>query len=104
MAHCSLTMLTIGTDAMLGTGLALFLLATPNNFALVFCGVVAAILPDAFQFAYMRCRREPLISLQRFHSWMHASRNLNARPILGLTAQMGLVLLVLLVARIVALS
>jgi hypothetical protein len=96
--------LMIGTDAILGIGLALLLLARPSNFILVLCGAAAAILPDAFQFAYIRFPREPLISLQRFHSWMHASHNLRARPILGLSAQIGLVVFVLLVARLVASS
>src|ERR1700722_10472831 len=97
-------MLKIGTDAMLGMVLALLLLAKPSNFALVFGGAAAALLPDALQFAYMRLPREPLISLQRFHGWIHASRNLHSRPILGLSTQIGLILFVLLVARLVALS
>ena len=97
-------MLMIGTDAMLGIALALLVLARPSDFAVVLCGAAAAILPDAFQFAYIRFPREPLISLQRFHSWMHASRDLRARPVLGLSAQIGLILFVLLVARLVASS
>jgi hypothetical protein len=95
---------TIGSDAMLGMALALLLLARPSDFALVFCGAAAAILPDAFQFAYIRYPREPLITLQRFHLWMHASRNLRGHPILGLSAQIALVLFVLLVARLIASS
>ena len=82
-------MLKIGTDAMLGMALALLLLARPTNFALVLCGAAAAILPDALQFAYVRFPHEPLISLQRFHMWIHASRNLRACPILGLSTQIG---------------
>jgi hypothetical protein len=92
-------MLTIGADALLGLGLALLLLARPGDRALIACGAGAAILPDALQFAYMRLPREPLISLQRFHCWIHASRDLNRRPVLGLAAQTGLVFLVLLIAR-----
>jgi hypothetical protein len=94
-------MLTIGTDAMLGMALALLLLARRGDFALVLCGAAAAILPDALQFAYMRLPREPLISLQRFHSWIHASRNFRARPVLGLSTQLGLMLFAVLVARLV---
>jgi hypothetical protein len=97
-------MLKIGTDAMLGMALALLLLARPSNFALVLCGAAAALLPDALQFAYMRFPREPLISLQRFHRWIHASRNLHSRPILGVATQIGLILFVLLVARLVTSS
>jgi hypothetical protein len=95
-------MLMIGTDATLGIALALLLLARSSDLALVLCGATAAILPDALQFAYIRFPCEPLISLQRFHSWMHASRNLRGRPILGLSAQVALVLFVLLVERLVA--
>jgi hypothetical protein len=92
--------LTIGADAMLGLGLALLLLARPGDFALIICGAGAAILPDALQFAYMRFPREPLISLQRFHCWIHASRNLSGRPVLGLSAQISLVVFVLLIVRV----
>jgi hypothetical protein len=97
-------LLRIGTDATLGIALALLLLARPSDFALLLCAAVAAMLPDALQFAYMRFPREPLISLQRFHLWMHASRDLRGRPILGLSAQIALVVVVLLVARLVTSS
>jgi hypothetical protein len=92
----------ISFDALLGITLALILLARPNNFILVLCAAAAAILPDVLQFAYMRFRHEPLISLQRFHVWIHTSRNLHGCPILGLATQMGLIILVLLIARTVA--
>ncbi len=93
-------LLTIGADAILGLGLALLLLARPGHFALVVCGAGAAILPDALQFAYIRFPREPLVSLQHFHCWMHASRDLRKRPVLGLAAQMGLIFAFLLIARV----
>jgi hypothetical protein len=92
----------IGSDAMLGIALALLLLAKPSDLAVLLCSATAAILPDALQFAYIRFPHEPLISLQRFHSWIHASRSLSARPILGLSAQIGLILLVVVIARLFA--
>jgi hypothetical protein len=97
-------MLMIGTDALLGMAVALFLLATPGNYFLVLSAASAAILPDALQFAYIRFPREPLVSLQRFHTWMHASQSLSGRPILGLSAQIGLVLFVLIIVKLVASS
>jgi hypothetical protein len=97
-------MLRIGTDAMLGIALALILFARAGDFALVLCAAAAAILPDALQFAYMRFPREPLISLQRFHSWTHASRDLCARPIFGVFSQIALIVFVLFVARLIASS
>lgn len=96
--------LTISADGMLGIALTLLLLARPNDSALVFAGATAAILPDAFQFAYMRFPREPLVSLQRFHLWMHASRDMRGRAVLGVSAQIALVLFVVLVARLAASS
>jgi len=93
-------MLTIGADAVLGMALALLVLARPGDRALIACGAGAALLPDALQFAYMRVPREPLISLQRFHCWIHTSRHLRGRPILGLTAQIMFVIVVLLFARV----
>jgi hypothetical protein len=99
-----LDMLAIGTDAVLGIGVALLFLARPSDFTVVLCGAAAAILPDALQFAYIRFPREPFVSLQHFHSWIHASQSLRARPILGISVQVGLVLVVLLVARLVASS
>lgn len=92
-------MLTIGADALLGMTLALLVLARPGDRALIACGAGAALLPDALQFAHMRLPREPLISLQRFHCWIHTSRHLRGRPVLGLTAQIMFVIVVLLFAR-----
>jgi hypothetical protein len=97
-------MLRIGIDAMLGITLALLFLAKTGDFTLVLCGAIAAILPDALQFAYVRFPREPLISLQRFHCWMHASQSLRERPMLGLFAQIALVFFVLVAAKLVASS
>jgi hypothetical protein len=51
--------LMIGTDALLGIALALFLLATPGDSFLVLCAAGAAILLGALQFAYIRFPREP---------------------------------------------
>jgi hypothetical protein len=90
---------TIAADAILGIGLALLLLARPSDLALVLCGAGAAMLPDALQFAYARFPREPLVSLQRFHTWIHASRSLRGRPVLGVAAQVALVIFFVVVAR-----
>ena len=94
-------MLKIGTDAILGMALAFLLLASPGDRVLIACGAGGAMLPDALQFAYMRFPHEPLTSLQRFHCWIHASRDLNGRPVLGVTAQISLVVVVLLIVRVV---
>lgn len=37
-------------------------------------------LPDALQFAYFKIRKEPLISLQKFHIFCHSKSNFNNYP------------------------
>lgn len=92
--------LTIGADASLGLVLALYLFAARGNFALVFCAACAAMLPDALQFAYMRFPHEPLVSLQRFHEWVHTSRTMDKELALGVLSQLAFVVIVVLAARI----
>ena len=93
--------LTIGSDASLGLAFALLIFATRENFALIFCGACAAILPDALQFAYMRFPRGPLASLQRFHEWVHTSRTMNKKLVLGVVSQLAFVVIFVLAVRIV---
>jgi hypothetical protein len=40
----------------------------------VLCGAIGAMTPDALQFVYMKWRHEPLVSLERFHLWIHADK------------------------------
>jgi hypothetical protein len=96
--------LAISADALLGLSLALVLLARSNNFLVVFCAAGAAIFPDALQFAYKTFPREPLISLQGFHSWIHSKRDLRTLPVLGLATQIGLIFFVVLIVRTFASS
>ena len=66
--------LKIGTDGMTGLLLAYFLFCFYMKVSVfaVLCGAIGAMTPDALQFVYMKWRYEPLISLQRFHIWIHA--------------------------------
>jgi hypothetical protein len=91
-------MVTIGADVILGIVLALILFTTKGCVLLVFLGACAAILPDAFQFAYMRLPREPLASLQRFHQWVHTSHRVR-KPHLGIISQFAFVAAVVIVQR-----
>jgi hypothetical protein len=77
-------MLTISADAALGVSLAVLLFATPNVDirVLVFSGACAGMRPDVLKFAYVRCPREPLVSLQQFDRLMHRNR-----PVLGIISQ-----------------
>lgn len=89
--------LKIGADAILGTALALYMygyLLTPGDGAVIFIGIVGGLLPDFLQFAYFKIRREPFVSLQRFHRFAHAKHELKGRYIAGSLSQALLILAV----------
>lgn len=77
---------SIGSDFALGIILGLLLFAT-SAWWLIAAAAFAGQLPDALQFAYMRIRREPLASLQRFHKWIHTSYHLREHPVFGIASQ-----------------
>jgi hypothetical protein len=93
---------TIGGDAALGVVLAVALFASWHSALTVAGGACAAILPDALQFAYLRFRREPLMSLQRFHCWVHTSNQMKRQPILGVVSQLVFVAVLVIAARMAA--
>lgn len=68
----------IGFDAMLGILISylIFCFYMKYSVFVIMCGAVGGIMPDALQFVYMKWRHEPLISLQRFHLWIHAEKKL----------------------------
>jgi len=82
-----LDMLRIGTDALFGILLSVRLFATPVLLPIVLLGAVAGISPDPLQFVYTKFRHEPLLSLQRFHEWIHTKNHLENSKILGIISQ-----------------
>lgn len=77
-------LLKIGADFALGCFLAYFLIIRQNGWFLsTALGAFAGMLPDALQFAYMKIRREPLISLQKFHYRIHAGKKYDDRRVIG---------------------
>jgi hypothetical protein len=94
----------IAFDASLGLVLSFLLYqpATPQIVGLVFLGVIAGILPDPLQFAYFKIRKEPLITLQRFHIWIHAKTHLKEYPLPGATIQACIALFVVWMVYFIA--
>jgi hypothetical protein len=86
-------LLKIGGDAAFGITFAVLLFATQGdaNLALILAGAIAGMLPDALQFAYMRFPHQPLTVIQRFHEWIHTSRQMCGRPVLGIVSQFAFV-------------
>ncbi|OGZ02160.1 MAG: hypothetical protein A2390_01110 [Candidatus Liptonbacteria bacterium RIFOXYB1_FULL_36_10] len=68
-----LDLLKITFDFFLGIFLSLFLFSFTGgvSFISIFLGALGAIFPDPLQFLYWKIRKEPLISLERFHLWIH---------------------------------
>ncbi|WP_024515541.1 hypothetical protein [Bradyrhizobium sp. Tv2a-2] len=80
-------LICIGLDACAGLALAIWLFATPASAWVVSLGAIAAMLPDPLQFLHSVHPREPLVSLQRFHGWIHSKRKLAWR--LGVGSQIA---------------
>jgi len=93
--------ITIGADVALGVTLALLLFETSGSIALVACGALAAILPDALQFANTRFPHEPLQSLQTFHRWAHTCKGIK-QPILGILSQVIFLVVIVIAVRTAA--
>jgi hypothetical protein len=77
----------IGTDAVIGFGLSMWLFATPATAWTIGLGAAAGMLPDPLQFAYSVYPREPLRTLQSFHKWIHTKRRLAWK--LGVSSQIA---------------
>jgi hypothetical protein len=96
-----LDLLKIGGDAAFGIIFAVLLFATQRgaNLTLILAGASAGMSPDALQFAYMRFPHQPLTVIQRFHEWIHTSRQMRGRPLLGIVSQCALVAIFLVGAH-----
>lgn len=92
-------LLKIGSDMFLGVAVVLFFFTFngPHLFWIPFVGVAGAVLPDALQFIYMKWKHQPMTSLQKFHLWIHAQRDYNERPSIGIPLQIVFAALVIFV-------
>lgn len=96
-----LDLLKMGADNLLGIMLALvfFQARYPYIFSAAFIGAIAGVFPDALQFVYTKWRHEPMVSLQRFHLWAHAKRDLNDQTARGLSYQILIMIVSVAIAN-----
>ena len=80
-------LICIGVDACAGLALAIWLFATPASAWVIALGAIAAMAPDPLQFVHSIHPREPLVTLQRFHGWIHSKHKLAWR--LGVSSQIA---------------
>ena len=85
--------LVTGLDCGLGMAIALdaALIFQPHQVGLALGGALAGVSPDFLQLIYHIFPR-PLRPLQKFHLGIHAKTQLDHRPILGVAAQILLVI------------
>ena len=91
-----LDLLNISFDVFLAFSFAFLIFGTANfeKNMIVFAGIMGGISPDFLQFIYFKVRKEPLISLQRFHQWIHTKWRLDDRWAIGIFLQVVLVAIV----------
>lgn len=80
---------SIGTDFALGMVLGTFLFGSSDLWSLAAIGAFMGIFPDPLQFVYGHFRHEPLVSLQKFHQWIHTSHHLREHVVLGVVSQLA---------------
>ena len=90
----------IGSDALFGIFLSLVLFADIHNVRIVFAGACAGMLPDALQFVYSRFKHEPLISLQKFHEWIHTGYPFQKHNVIGVFSQISLLILFVIIIKL----
>lgn len=92
--------LKIGFDIATGTIISLLVFKAygANDSYAVFLGIFGGILPDGLQFLYFKIRKEPLISIQKFHiEIIHAKSAIND-PYLGVFSQMVIVAIAVIIS------
>lgn len=85
----------IGLDFFIGIVASLFIFNfffKTESVILTLFGAIGGIFPDILQFFYMKIRREPLVSLQKFHHFVHTSNKIRLKFILGSILQVAIIL------------
>lgn len=72
--------LSIGFDGLAGFLLAFLFFHRLHITELILVGAFFGMLPDALQFVYGHFKHEPLVTLQRFHEWIHSKNHLEEHP------------------------
>ena len=90
----------IGADALTGVSLAVLFFASPQTLTPIVLGACAGILPDPLQFVYTRFRREPLVSLQLFHQWIHTKNYMKNAVFLGVSTQLIFIATIVIAVKV----
>ncbi len=87
----------VGIDLTIGVALAfLFFDGLPEA---VVIGALGAVLPDILAGLAKFWPLRVLVWHDRFHRWMHTTRDLDHRPVLGISTQLAIILFFILLFR-----
>jgi hypothetical protein len=84
-------LIKMAVDGLIGLAFLLFLF--PANWFWVSLGAFLGALPDFFQFLYLRTKRQPFTTIQKFHLWFHTKSEDEKISFLGIATQIGVILL-----------
>jgi hypothetical protein len=89
----------IGFDFWLGMALVFLMTFTMPLQIIIgaFVGAFFAVIPDPLQFVYWKLRSRLMEPIQRFHMYMHAHTKLNSRPLIGISSQIAIIMLVFVI-------
>lgn len=94
--------LRIGSDAILGLLLSLWILSPVMPTQLILVGAIVGMLPDPLQFVAAHFQYETLTSLQKFHKWIHTKYRFEHAKGLGIFSQVLFIALVVMITRLLA--
>lgn len=88
--------LKVSTDALLGfLFVFVFLYSGASGSIILLAGAIGGALPDFLQFIFLLWKTKPIIMLQTLHQWIHAKKDFNNRPLLGISLQLILIAVVI---------
>ncbi len=93
----------MGFDAILGIIIVLLLFGFSNSHLVwtPLWGAIGALTPDALQFVYLKWKHEPIASIHQFHILrIHSKRGLSDHPILGISLQIAMIVLVVAISKL----
>jgi hypothetical protein len=81
-------LLMICFDFFIGLFFAMFIFSRDwDTLLIVLLGVAGGVLPDFLRFFYYKYKKEPFVSLAKFHNIFESKNCLDHKPILGATIQ-----------------
>ena len=95
-------LLLVCFDGVLGLVLSFVILSGifhKNNSLPIFMGMIGGMLPDFLQFCYWKWKPKFLIPFQKLHNWAHTSIRIDDKPIIGISSQILIIFLVVLLFR-----